>query len=90
MKPTTCNRVETILFLTIKVKELIRRAKAWRNRSWLGEKSGRPKSYLMSLLVITAYCQFQALEDEKNAMVFARLAMRYTPMWYINTLYHII
>jgi DNA-directed RNA polymerase specialized sigma24 family protein len=37
------------------VRELIRRAKAWRNVTWGDNKVGKPKSYLISLLVITAY-----------------------------------
>lgn len=37
------------------VKELIRRMKAWRNVAWHGSKEARPKSFLISLLVITAY-----------------------------------
>ena len=43
------------VYVFLKVKELIRRAKAWRNMVWAGNKDGRPKSYLLSLLVITAY-----------------------------------
>ena len=41
----------------VQVKEYIRRAKAWRNRMWPKneEGEGRPKSYLMSLLVVEAY-----------------------------------
>lgn len=38
-----------------RVHELIRRAKAWRNVTWGTSGDGRPKSYLVSLLVITAY-----------------------------------
>ena len=39
------------------VKEFIRRAKAWRNKKWPkgSSGSGRPKSYLMSVLVLRAY-----------------------------------
>ena len=38
------------------VKEYIRRAKAWRNREWgAGSTRGKPKSYLLSLLVVKAY-----------------------------------
>lgn len=39
------------------VKEFIRRAKAWRNKVWpkgVGG-TGRPKSYLISVLVLRAY-----------------------------------
>ena len=37
------------------MKEYIRRAKAWRNRVWGARKEGKPKSYLLSLLVVRAY-----------------------------------
>jgi len=39
------------------VIEYIRQVKAWRNRKWddQGLKNGRPKSYLLELLVIKAY-----------------------------------
>ena len=37
------------------MKEYIRRAKAWRNREWMGSNEGRPSSYLISLLVVKAY-----------------------------------
>jgi hypothetical protein len=37
------------------VKEYIRRAKAWRNREWGSSRDGKPKSYLMSLLVVRAF-----------------------------------
>ncbi len=38
-------------------KELIRRAKAWRNKEWPEGKQciERPKSYLISILVLRAY-----------------------------------
>lgn len=38
-------------------KEFVMRAKAWRNSEWRKEKSltGRPKSYLMTILVVRAY-----------------------------------
>ena len=36
------------------VKEYIRRAKAWRNREWGSNTEGKPKSYLISLLVVRA------------------------------------
>ncbi len=38
-------------------KELIRRAKAWRNKEWPEGTylTGRPKSYLVSILVLKAY-----------------------------------
>lgn len=37
------------------VKQLIRRAKAWRNIQWKYSKEGKPKSYCLSILVIIAY-----------------------------------
>ena len=37
------------------MKEYIRRAKAWRNREWGRSVEGKPKSYLLSLLVVRAY-----------------------------------
>jgi hypothetical protein len=37
------------------VKVYICRAKAWRNRVWGARKEGKPKSYLLSLLVVRAY-----------------------------------
>ena len=39
----------------MQVKEFIKRAKAWRNLMWKGEYSGKPKSYLISVLVLRAY-----------------------------------
>ncbi len=39
----------------IQVKELIKRAKAWRNKVWVGLDVPKPKSYLISLLVLNAY-----------------------------------
>ena len=41
----------------VQVKEFISRAKAWRNKVWPKSTggSGRPKSYLISLLVLRAY-----------------------------------
>jgi len=56
-----------------RVKELICRMKAWRNVMWEGSKESRPKSFLISLLVITAYNRVGA---EYN-MKFKRLASRY-------------
>ena len=40
----------------MQVKELIRRAKRWRNDQWSSDKPdiGKPKSYLISVLVIHA------------------------------------
>lgn len=50
-------QVEFILNQDEKARELIRRAKAWRDGEWPeGERCiGRPKSYLISLLVVKAY-----------------------------------
>ena len=41
--------------LSHQVKELIRRAKAWRNIRWKGVREGKPKSFLMSVIVLSAY-----------------------------------
>ena len=43
--------------LIIQARELIRRAKAWRNGVWPDGVYciGRPKSYLISILVLRAY-----------------------------------
>lgn len=40
----------------MQVKELIKRAKKWRNDQWRSDKPdiGKPKSYLISVLVIHA------------------------------------
>ena len=38
----------------VQVKEFIRRAKAWRNCQEWGDR-GKPKSYLLSVLVLKAY-----------------------------------
>ena len=45
------------LSITVQAKEFVMRAKAWRNSEWRKEKSltGRPKSYLMTILVVRAY-----------------------------------
>ncbi|XP_064392095.1 uncharacterized protein LOC135339759 [Halichondria panicea] len=37
------------------VKTLIKRFKAWRNRTWDKQKNGCPKSYLLSMLVLISY-----------------------------------
>ncbi len=37
------------------VKELIRRTKAWRNVEWKDSSKQKPKSYLITILVIAAY-----------------------------------
>ncbi len=39
----------------MQAKEFIKRAKAWRNEKWSLSKAGKPKSYLISLLVLKAY-----------------------------------
>ncbi len=39
----------------MQAKEFIKRAKAWRNEKWLHSHVGKPKSYLISLLVLKAY-----------------------------------
>lgn len=41
------------------MKEYIKKAKAWRNREWPEGRPvvGKPSSFLMSLLVMTAYEQ---------------------------------
>lgn len=43
------------------MKELIKRAKKWRNDQWPDHlpNSGRPKSYLMAVLVISACCDYK-------------------------------
>ena len=40
---------------TPQVKEMIRKAKEWRDKEWKYDGEGRPSSYLMSLLVVAAY-----------------------------------
>ena len=49
--------IATSLMVFVQVKEFISRAKAWRNKKWPKSTggSGRPKSYLISLLVLRAY-----------------------------------
>ena len=43
-------------YTELQVKELIKRAKAWRNKLWSETKlPNKPKSYLISLLVLNAY-----------------------------------
>ena len=39
----------------LQAKEFIRRAKAWRNIEWRDSNIGKPKSYMMSILVIIAF-----------------------------------
>ena len=49
--------VSICILKILQAKELIRRAKAWRNKEWPEGKlcTGRPKSYLISILVLRAY-----------------------------------
>ena len=47
------------------MKRLIARFKAWRNDTWGDSNNGRPKSYLLSLLVVIAY--YRAPDDLKHA-----------------------
>ena len=42
------------LYSIYQVRELIRRAKAWRNVEWKDSSKDEPKSYLITLLVIAA------------------------------------
>ena len=46
-----------IFYFPYKVKEYIKRAKSWRNRCWPTERpgTGRPKSFLLGLLVAEGY-----------------------------------
>jgi len=48
---------QPLFFLNDQVMEYIRQIKAWRNRMWDDRRlnDGRPKSYLLELLVIKAY-----------------------------------
>lgn len=49
-----------------RVRELIKRGKAWRNKEWEHTKEGRPKSYLMSILVITAFQQIPVMVQTRR------------------------
>ena len=51
-----CLYTACITYVCMQVKQLIKRAKKWRNDKWCsGELDiGKPKSYLMSILVIHA------------------------------------
>ena len=40
---------------TKKVKELVKRAKAWRNQAWSSDPTGKPKSYLIAVLIVRAF-----------------------------------
>ncbi len=46
-----------LIMILYQAKEYIKRAKAWRNERWPKSKSrgGRPKSFLLGLLVADAY-----------------------------------
>jgi len=37
------------------VKELVKRAKAWRNKAWSRDSTGKPKSYLIAVLIVHAF-----------------------------------
>ncbi len=39
----------------LQVKEFIKRAKAWRNTTWERLSEGKPKSYLLSCIVLRGY-----------------------------------
>ena len=70
------------MFVYMQVKELIKRAKYWRNCMWPSGQfdNGRPKSYLMAILVISACWDYvrdrrsESLEmvDSENFTVLAR------------------
>ncbi len=65
------------VFVCLQVNELIRRAKAWRIRSWEdeSERVTRPRAYLLSVLVITAY--HRVPDDIQEQRRFIRLAERW-------------
>ena len=50
------------------VKEYIKRAKAWRNKKWpeYQSKGGRPKSFLLGLLVIAAWDKCGYSKDARS------------------------
>ena len=52
--------------LCIQVKQLIRRAKAWRNIHWKDSKEGKPKLYCLSILVIIAYDRLPPEREDLN------------------------
>ena len=54
-----------MLTIPAQVKESIRRAKAWRNENWEDGECGKPKSYLLSLLVAKAYEMCQDPDPER-------------------------
>lgn len=56
------------------MKEYIKRLKAWRNYHWARDIEGRPKSYLLGLLMIRAYEKssskaIDSIERELKAMI---------------------
>ena len=50
------------------VRQLITRAKAWKKVMWKDETAGKPKSYLISLLVITAYYRVESKKGKLKAV----------------------
>ena len=68
------------------MKELIKRAKKWRNDQWPDHlpNSGKPKSYLMSVLVIYACWKYKdelgcrSYDDMVQRVNMDTLARRYT------------
>ena len=68
------------------MKELIKRAKKWRNDQWPEHlpNSGKPKSYLMAVLVISACCGYKdelgcrSYDDMVQRVNMDTLARRYT------------
>lgn len=70
------------------MKELIKRAKKWRNDQWPEHQpnSGRPKSYLMAVLVISACCDYkeqlgcESYRDMVKRVNMDTLAIKYVYM----------
>ena len=54
------------------MKEYIRRAKAWRNEVWGKNKEGKPKSYLLSLLVVKA-CEKAGIRAQAQRYLMKQL-----------------
>ena len=52
--------------LPIQAKEFIKRAKAWRNKKWEGGHEGRPKSYLLSVIVLRAHETARTMGDKST------------------------
>ena len=71
----------------MKIKELIKRAKKWRNDQWPDHlpNTGRPKSYLMAVLVISACSHYTEelgcilYDDMVERVDMDTLARRYIP-----------